>query len=83
MTAQIEQHPRAGVELVLPARPLTPTTTLPRTWLEVLAFLLCGAVMALMLVALVWRMPGAAALLLIVGLLCLLVGATMEGSRHG
>lgn len=74
MTAQIEQHPRSGVEL---------STTLPRSPLEVLAFVLCGAAMAAVLGAVVLHLPGVAAAACLLMLASFVVGFVLGACRYG
>lgn len=68
MTAQIEQTPRAGVEL---------TTTLPSTWRDVAAFFLCALAMVAVGAALL-KLPGSAAVAVFLGLMCYLAGHVLD-----
>lgn len=83
MTAQIEQHPRSGVELSTPHRAaLVRLLAMPR-WPHVLAFLLVVASLLAMGWALLARNPALGASLCLLGSVCYLVGHITERCRHG
>lgn len=72
MTTQLERNPRDGREL---------TTTLPRSWIEVLAFSLCVVSVGAGVYGVVHELNEWGAVVVLLGLTCFIVGCALSACR--